>query len=53
MQPGLPTVERGGMIQKLVGPALDPDPANPATAVLLGWLFQILLLSQTLPLLPW
>ncbi len=52
MQPELPASERWTNIQELIAPALDPDTANVSKAVLLGRLFQILLLGHLLPFLP-
>lgn len=52
MQPESPAGERWVRIQQLVGPALDPDTPSATAAVLLGHLFQLLLLSQLAPLLP-
>ncbi len=51
MQPDLPAEDRWANIQQLLAPVRDPETPNGAKAVLLGWLFQILLLSQLLPLL--
>jgi hypothetical protein len=52
MQPELPASERWTNIQELIAPALDPDTADASKAVLLGRLFQILLLAQLLPFPP-
>jgi hypothetical protein len=51
MQPGLPAGKRWESIRGLLDPARDVQTPNGAKAVLLGWLFQIILLSRLLPLL--
>jgi hypothetical protein len=51
MQPDLPAAHRWESIKGLLNPARDAQTPNGAKAVLLGWLFQITLLSRTLPLL--
>ena len=49
MQPDLPAEQRWESIKGLLNPARDAQTPNGAKAVLLGWLFQILLLSRLLP----
>jgi len=49
LQPDLPADERWAKIQKLIAPARDRDTPNESRAVLLGRLFQLLLLSQLGP----
>ncbi len=51
LQPGLPSEERNALIGRLLAPARDPKAANETRVVLLGRLFQLVLLSQCLPLL--
>jgi hypothetical protein len=45
MQPDLPVQERGQAIESLLAPARDPDTPAPAKALLIGRIFQVLLLS--------
>jgi hypothetical protein len=51
MQPNLAPGERWQAIQALLAPAYDSDVPAPAKAVLLGRIFQILLLTHLAPLL--
>ena len=52
MQPDLQPDRRWQAIRSLLAPAIDPHVAAPEKAVLLGRVFQILLLSCVVPLLP-
>mgnify|MGYP001812511882 CR=1 FL=1 len=51
-QPDLPPEQRWQAIQSLLAPAGDPDVPAPEKTVLLGRIFQILLLTQLARLLP-
>lgn len=51
MQPDLPAEERWQAIERLLAPARDPDTPASALALLLGRIFQVLLLSHLAPLL--
>ena len=51
VQPDLPRQERWAAIDRLLAPARDPDAPAPAKALLLGRVFQLLLLSRVSPLL--
>jgi len=51
MQPDTPSEERWQSIQSLVAPALDPEVDSAQKAVLLGLIFQMLLLIHLAPLL--
>ncbi len=46
MQPDLPVEERGQAIEGLLAPARDPDTPASAKALLIGRIFQVLLLSH-------
>lgn len=46
MQPGLPVQERRQAIENLLAPARDPDTPASAKALLIGRIFQVLLLSH-------
>jgi hypothetical protein len=52
MQPGLPSEQRWQAIQALLAPAYDPDVPAPDKAVLLGRVFQILLITYLAKILP-
>jgi hypothetical protein len=52
MQPDLPAEQRWQAIQSLLAPAYDADVPAPEKAVLLGRIFQILLLTYLARLLP-
>jgi hypothetical protein len=52
MQPGLPSEQRWQAIQSLLAPANDPDVPAPNKALLLGRVFQILLITYVAQLLP-
>jgi hypothetical protein len=52
MQPDLPSEERWQAIQSLLAPASEPDVPAADKAVLLGRVFQILLLTHLARLLP-
>ena len=52
MQPGLPPDQRWQAIQSLLAPAADPSVPASDKAVLLGRVFQILLLTHLVRLLP-
>ena len=52
MQPDLDAARRWQAIQDLLAPARDPDVSTPAKALLLGRIFQMVLLSHLAPLLP-
>jgi hypothetical protein len=51
MQPDLPAAERWRAIQSLLAPAYADDVPAPDKALLLGRIFQILLLTHLFPLL--
>jgi hypothetical protein len=46
MQPDLPPAERGRVIERLLAPARNPDTPAADKALLLGRIFQLLLLGQ-------
>jgi hypothetical protein len=52
MQPDLPSEQRWRAVQALLAPAHDPDVPAPEKALLLGRVFQILLLTHLARLLP-
>jgi hypothetical protein len=52
MQPDLEAEKRWQAIQALLAPAYDPDVPAPSKAVLLGRVFQILLITYLARLLP-
>lgn len=52
LQPDLPAGERWAAVQSLLAPATAPDTPAPARALLLGRVFQILLLTHLARLLP-
>jgi hypothetical protein len=52
MQPGLSPEQRWGAIQSLLAPAHDPEVPAPDKAILLGRIFQMLLLTYLAGLLP-
>ena len=52
MQPGLPPEQRWLAIESLLAPAYTPDVPAPDKAVLLGRVFQVLLLTHLARLLP-
>jgi len=52
MQPGLPPEQRWQAIQSMLAPAYTPDFPAPDKAVLLGRVFQVLLLTHLARLLP-
>lgn len=52
LQPGLPPAERWQSIQSLLAPAYDPAVPAPDKALLLGRVFQVLLLLYVVSLLP-
>ena len=52
MQPNLPSEQRWQAIHSLLAPAQDPDVPAPDKALLLGRVFQILLITYLAPILP-
>jgi hypothetical protein len=52
MQPGLPAEQRWQAIQSLLAPAHDPSVPAPEKALLLGRIFQILLITYLAQILP-
>lgn len=52
MQPGLPAEQRWQAIQSLLAPAYDPGVPAPEKAILLGRIFQVLLITYLAQLLP-
>ncbi len=52
MQPGLPAEQRWQAIQSLLAPAYDPGVPAPEKAILLGRIFQILLITHLAQIVP-